>query len=190
MPFFYYRTQCFWRNKTTWTHRCRAWRILCITILPGESLSHGALFMKWALWCCYLHWLCCMHKSLSSLPRDYSSQRSHSAVLNCINTCVCACTSTAAVRILIHGLIPTSLTLWSCSEKYRIPHWRTLWQSKAGVFNINNDAESGMSSHAGITCDHQSFKEANVSQRRWMLTWQHELIQWPAAALTGFTAAV
>lgn len=28
--------------------------ILCITMGPGESLSHGVLLVKWALWCCYL----------------------------------------------------------------------------------------------------------------------------------------
>ena len=50
------------------------------------------LFMKRALWCCYLQPLCRMHKSLCSILWKYSSQRSDSLVLNCvINVCVCVC---------------------------------------------------------------------------------------------------
>lgn len=65
--------------------------------MPGPVASSALqfcgwiLFMKRALWCCYLQPLCRMHKSLCSILWEYSSQRSDSLVLNCvINVCVCA----------------------------------------------------------------------------------------------------
>lgn len=47
VPFFSYRTQRFWRKKTTRRQRCWASWFLCITILPDESLFHGVLFTRW-----------------------------------------------------------------------------------------------------------------------------------------------
>lgn len=90
-PFFCYRMGRFWWNKTRLNTESGARRVLCITILPGESLSRRAGFMKQALWCCYLQRHCCMHKSLSPLSQDYSRRRVTRLSLTGERVCACVC---------------------------------------------------------------------------------------------------